>query len=301
MQMKYNKENPLKVFEAFGGYGSQSLSLCRLKEHYPDFDFKVVGYSDIEEAAIKAYMALHNGENVVNYGDICKINYDEVPDFDLFTYSFPCTDISAAGLQLGLKRDSNTRSSLLWECERAIEKKRPKYLLMENVAALVSQKFIKDFHEWLRILEKYGYESFTHVLDASQYGVPQHRERVFCVSILRTEEEPIPKYHFPKPFKLEKCLADVLEDDVDESYFLSDEMLARFCEKSVSEDYPAFAITSDEYAEDFEKFFVQGSPYNTAAGGVCYTLNTRYEDAAVGDYTCPRHCKTCVMYVYESE
>lgn len=257
MQMKYNKKNPLKVFEAFGGYGSQSLSLRRLKEHYPNFDFKVVGYSDIEEAAIKAYMALHNGENVVNYGDICKINYDEVPDFDLFTYSFPCTDISAAGLQLGLKRDSNTRSSLLWECERAIEKKRPKYLLMENVAALVSQKFIKDFHEWLRILEKYGYESFTQVLDASQYGVPQHRERVFCVSILRTKEEPNPKYHFPKPFKLEKCLADVLEDNVDESYFLSDDMLARFCEKSLEEeDNPT--IQQEVTDDDFENMFVCG-------------------------------------------
>lgn len=84
------------MFEAFGGYGSQSLALRRLRERYPCFDFKVVGYSDIEDAAIKAYMALHEGENVVNYGDISKIDYDEVPDFDLFTYSFPCTDTSAA-------------------------------------------------------------------------------------------------------------------------------------------------------------------------------------------------------------
>ena len=244
------------MFEAFGGYGSQSLSLRRLKENYPDFDFKVVGYSDIEEAAIKAYMALHEGENVVNYGDISKINYDEVPDFDLFTYSFPCTDISAAGLQLGLSRGSNTRSSLLWECERAIEKKRPKFLLMENVAALVSQKFIRDFHDWLRILEKYGYESFTQVLDSSKYGVPQHRERVFCVSILRTDDEPNPKYNFPKPFPLEKCLADVLEEEVDESYFLSNEMLARFCEKSVEEEESG--VVPAEVSDDFDNFFVQG-------------------------------------------
>lgn len=255
--MKYNKNNPLRIFESFGGYGSQSLACRRLKEIYPEFDFKVVGYSDIEEAAIKAYMALHKGENVVNYGNICLINWNEVPDFDLLTYSFPCTDISAAGRQAGLSRDSGTRSSLLWECERAIEIKRPTFLLMENVAALVSQKFIKDFYEWLRILERYGYESFTQVLDSSKYGVPQHRERVFCVSILRTDDDPNPKYSFPKPFPLEKCLADILEENVDESYFLSDEMLSRFCEKSLEEqENPTEQIEVTD--DNFESMFIGG-------------------------------------------
>lgn len=231
--MTYTKGKPLRVFEAFGGYGSQSLALRRLKEHYPNFDFNVVGYSDIEEAAIKAYMALHEGENIVNYGDISKISWSDVPDFDVFTYSFPCTDISAAGVQAGLKRGSGTRSSLLWECEKAIAEKRPSYLLLENVKALTQQKFYKDFQEWLHILESYGYDNYWQVLDSSQYGVPQHRERVFVVSIRRDIDQG---YEFPLPFKLEKCLADVLEDDVDESYFMSDDMLSRFAEKSMEED-----------------------------------------------------------------
>ncbi len=222
--VRYNKDNPLRIFEAFGGYGSQSLALKRLKTMFPDFDYKVVGYSDIDKDAIKAYMALHDGENIPNFGDISKIDWGgQIPDFDLFTYSFPCTDISQAGKQEGLTAGSGTRSSLLWECERAIEIKRPKYLLMENVAALVQSKFIKEFHKWLFVLDNLGYESFSEILNAKDYGVAQNRERVFCVSILRSDDEPTPHYYFPKPFKLEKRLKDYLEDNVDERYYLSDD------------------------------------------------------------------------------
>ena len=222
---------PIRIFEAFGGYGSQSLALKRLKQDYPDFDYEITGYSDIEPNAIKAYMAL-NEDKVINYGDITKIDWNDVPDFDLFTYSFPCQDISAAGLQRGFKKGEDTRSGLLWECERAIEIKRPKYLLMENVKALVQSKFLPDFYEWLRLLEHYEYYSAWEVLNAKDFGIPQNRERVFCVSILRTNDEPNPHYNFPKPFPLTTCLADILEENVDERFFLSDDMLARFCEKS---------------------------------------------------------------------
>lgn len=149
-----------------------------------------------------------------------------------------CTDISNAGRQAGLEKGSGTRSSLLWECERAIEIKRPKYLLMENVKALLSKKFKPYWAAWTEILEGYGYKTFTEILNAKDFGVAQNRERVFGVSILRTEDEPEPIYHFPKPFPLTSCLADVLDEDVDEKYFLSDEMLARFCVKSVEQDDP---------------------------------------------------------------
>lgn len=232
--MTYNKNNPLRVFEAFGGYGSQSMALKRLKRDFPDFDFIIVGYSDIDKRAIKAYNALHADEHITNYGDICKIDWQAVPDFDLFTYSFPCTDVSSAGQQRGLAKDSGTRSSLLWECERAIDIKRPKYLLMENVKALVSDKFIKYYHEWLTLLDtKYNYASFSQVLNAKDYGVPQNRERIFCVSILREQEEP--RFFFPQPFKLQKLLKDVLEDVVDEKYYLSDERVQELFENGGAE------------------------------------------------------------------
>lgn len=179
--------------------------------------------------AIKAYQALHG--NVKNYGDITQIDWNEVPDFDLFTYSFPCTDISAAGRQQGLERGSGTRSSLLWECERAITIKRPKYLLMENVKALVQSKFIRTFNEWQTLLERLGYVNFAKVLNSKDFGIPQNRERIFLVSIRADGLDALDgkvQYHFPKPFPLEKRLKDVLEEKVDEKYYLNQKMLDYF-------------------------------------------------------------------------
>ena len=216
----------IRVFEAFAGYGSQSLALKRLHRDYPAIDFVSVGFSEIDKSPINAYHALHG--DVPNYGDITTIDWAAVPDFDLFTYSFPCQDISNAGLQRGFSKDSGTRSSLLWECERAIKAKRPRFLLMENVKALVQKKFMPDFREWLALLDSYGYANFWQVLNAKDYGVPQNRERVFCVSILRTDADPEPRYSFPQPFPLELRLKDVLEDKVDERYYLSDKMLEYF-------------------------------------------------------------------------
>ncbi len=218
--IEYNKDNPLRVFEAFAGYGSQAMALKRLSYHNPDFKFQVVGISEIDKYAITAYMAVHG--DTPNFGDISKIDWAEVPDFDLFTYSFPCTDISSAGQQKGLAEDSGTRSSLLWECKKAIEIKQPKYLLMENVKALTQKKFLPFLHKWQLWLNKQGYSNFTQVLNATDYGVPQSRERVFMVSILDKDAS----YTFPKPHPLEKRLKDVLEDVVDEKYFLSDERIA---------------------------------------------------------------------------
>lgn len=220
--MKYNKENPLRVFEAFAGYGSQHMAFERIKERIPGFDFKVVGISEIDKYALQAYEAVH-GE-CPNYGDISKIDWTKVPDFDFFSYSFPCTDISNAGLQKGLAEGSGTRSGLLWECEKAIEAKMPKYLLMENVKALVSKKFTPDFLKWLNLLESYGYTNYFKVVNATEFNVPQNRERVFCVSILG-DHKP---FKFPEPVPLTTRLKDVLEPEVDDKYVLSDKSIEGF-------------------------------------------------------------------------
>lgn len=209
-------KNKIRVFEAFAGYGSQSMALRRL-----GIDFEVVGISEIDKYAIQAYMAVHG--DTANYGDISKIDWSSVPDFDFLTYSFPCTDISTAGQQKGLAEGSGTRSSLLWECRKAIEAKRPKYLLMENVKNLVSKKFTPYLKEWIIFLEGQGYSNYTKVLNAKDFGVPQNRERVFMVSILGEVS-----FHFPKPFTLEKRLKDVHEKDVDESFYLSEKIVKTF-------------------------------------------------------------------------
>ena len=218
----------IRVFTAFSGYDSQCLALERLKRDYPNFDYELVGWSEIDKYAIQAHNALFPQWADRNYGDISKIDWSKVPDFDLFTYSSPCQDFSNAGLQRGGEEGSGTRSSLLWECRKAIFIKRPKYLLLENVKALVSKKFLPLFGKWVQALEDYGYYCTHQVLNAKDYGIPQNRERVFLVSIRRDVIGPTPQYSFPKPFPLECRLKDVLEESVDEKYYLSDKIIAGF-------------------------------------------------------------------------
>ncbi len=178
----------MKVFEAFAGYGSQHLALKRLNA-----DFEIVGISEIDKYALIAYEALH-GSLPTNYGDITKIDWATVPDFDLFTYSFPCQDISIVGQRKGFDEGSGTESSLLWECKRAIEAKKPAILLMENVKNLVGKKNKPNFDKWCEYLESLGYKNYWKVLNAKDYGIPQNRERVFMLSFLDGRD-----YAFPEP------------------------------------------------------------------------------------------------------
>lgn len=218
----------IRVFTAFSGYDSQCLALERLKRDYPNFDYELVGWSEIDKYAIQAHNALFPDWAERNYGDISKIVWAQVPDYDLFTYSSPCQDFSNAGLQRGGEEGSGTRSSLLWECRKAIVAKRPKYLMLENVKALTSKKFLPLLNKWIQDLEDYGYYNTWQILNAKDYGVPQNRERVFLISIRRDLLDPSPVYHFPKPFPLELRLKDVLEPKVDEKYYLSDKIIAGF-------------------------------------------------------------------------
>lgn len=221
----------LRVFTSFSGYDSQCLALSRLAADNPGFSYELVGWSEIDKYAIQAHNALFPQWADRNYGDITRIDWSEVPDFDLFTYSSPCQDFSQAGKQAGGEKGSGTRSSLLWECERAIIAKRPRYLLMENVAALVSGKFIRLFNRWQLTLERYGYKNFAKVMNAKHYGVLQNRERIFMVSILNESA----RYEFPKPFALTQDLKDVLEKDVDESFYTDDRVLLEYKPSKITE------------------------------------------------------------------
>jgi site-specific DNA-cytosine methylase len=171
----------LNVFEAFAGIGAQAAALRNI-----GIPHKVVGISEINKWAIKGYMAIHG--DTPNFGDITKIDPSTLPDIDLFTYSFPCQDLSSAGLQKGLEEGSGTRSGLLWECRKIIEAKLPKYLLLENVKNLVGKKHKDNFDKWIAYLDSMGYNTYWKVLNGKDYGVPQNRERVFAVSIIKTHD-----------------------------------------------------------------------------------------------------------------
>lgn len=209
---EYTAENPLRLIELFAGIGSQTQALTNI-----GIAHKVVAISEIDKYAIQSYEAMHGTAN--NLGDIRKI--EELPDADLWTYSFPCQDISVAGKGAGIKE--GTRSGLLFEVERllrvASEKGTlPKYLLLENVKNLVSKKFKTDFDKWLDFLAELGYTNYWKVLNAKDYGIPQNRERVFCVSI-RGEHEP---FVFPKPKELTIRLRDMIDEAVDERFYLKE-------------------------------------------------------------------------------
>ena len=165
-------------------------------------------------------MKLYNAHKVIkNYGDIRLINENELPIFDLFTYSFPCKNISTSGKQDGLKEGSNTQSSLIWECRRIIKSKRPKYLMMENVKNLVGEKHKPFFDLWCKELEDMGYNNYWKVLNGKYFSVPQNRERVIMISILKEYDKG---YEMPTTDKLPmKCIKDILTNDVDEELYLN--------------------------------------------------------------------------------
>ena len=238
--MTYNKQNPLRVVTLCSGYDSQCLALNRLKEAYPEFDYTLIAWSEFDpesntpldkQPAVVAHKALFPQWADGNLGDMTKIDWEKVPDFDLLFYSTPCQSISQAGLQHGFTEGSGTRSSIIWNVRDAVKVKRPKFLCLENVKAMVTEKFVGMFNLWQLELERLGYANFAQVLNAKDYGVPQNRERIFLVSIRMDGLEGLAgdvRYYFPKPFPLERRLKDMLEENVDEKYYLSDEMLERF-------------------------------------------------------------------------
>lgn len=219
------------IITTFSGYDSQLMAAEALREDHPDFHYTCMGWSDIDKYACQMHNLVFPEYADRALGDITKIDWHKVrdslqgSDVDLFTYSSPCQDISQAGKQMGLQEGSDTRSALLWKVADAIEVLRPKYLLQENVAALVSEKFLPDFKKWLARLEQLGYVNRWTRLNAKDYGVPQNRDRVFCLSM---RKDVAFDYQFPEPITLERRLEDVLEEEVDEKYFLKDEAVSKF-------------------------------------------------------------------------
>ena len=218
-------DRPIRLIELFAGIGSQYASLKRIGANVESW--KVVEW---DKYAIASFNAVHG----TNYEplDIQKIHAEdlEIVDRDKYvyicTYSFPCQDISGAGHGHGFSKGSGTRSGLLWEVERILDEcngNLPHVLLMENVPLVIGKKNIKDFQLWRSKLESLGYSNYVQLLNAKDYGIPQNRNRCFMVSILGQYH-----YTFPKKKKLELKLKDLLEDDVDEKYYLSETIIKGF-------------------------------------------------------------------------
>lgn len=205
----------LKLLSLFSGIGAFEKALSRLKVNY-----EIVGFSEIDKWAITSYCAIHNVDKNLNLGDVSKINVEDIPNCDLITYGFPCTDTSVAGKQKGIIH-GKTRSGLLYDALRIINTKKPKYAIAENVKNLVGKRFKDDFNNLLKELSDMGYNSYWKVLNAKDYGIPQNRERVFIISIRKDVDNG--KFEFPEPFDNGLRLKDLLEGEVDDKYYISDE------------------------------------------------------------------------------
>ena len=255
-----------EMIENYEDYPSKEEMIQQLTDKRLGYDFKkdvpydwakLARKKDKTKGIEKYWLADHISHNL---GDMMQI--EALPYSDMLTYSTPCTDLSIAGKQEGLKwtcqdcgheydpslldvdtrytcpncgshNIKSTRSGLLYEVERLLVKAKekntlPKFLLMENVDALVSKKYIDSFKDWINRLDNLGYNSYYQTINAKNTGIPQNRNRIFCISIRKDIDTK--SFTFPQPFDTGSRLKDLLEADVDvlEKYFLSDDVQRRF-------------------------------------------------------------------------
>ena len=210
----------LNVLSLFSGIGAFEKALDNL-----GIPYYLLGYCEIDKHASKSYSLIHNVSENLNLKDVTQIDELDILDpVDLITYGFPCQDISNAGKQKGFvdENGERTRSGLFFEALRIIDDYRPKFAIAENVKALTSKKFSEEFKTVLDSLEEVGYNNYYQVLNAKDYGIPQNRERVFIISIRKDIDKG---FTFPQPVPLELKLKDILEDRVDERFYLSEKLL----------------------------------------------------------------------------
>lgn len=211
----------VKYLSLFSGIGAFESAMRN-----QDIPFEITNYCEIGEAQSKAYSLIHAVPEEKNLHDITTVDETLLGHVDFITYGFPCQDISRAGQQKGFTdEDGNkTRSGLFFDAARIIKATQPKVAIAENVKPLVGKKFKEEFETVLQTLEDAGYNNYWKVLKASDFGVPQSRERVFIVSIRKDLDNKV--FQFPEPYELDRCMIDFLESDVDARYFLSDKMFA---------------------------------------------------------------------------
>ena len=198
----------MKVIELFAGIGACSTALKRIGQ-----DIEIVDAVEIDKYAIKSFNAIHG----TNFEQQDITTWDKDLDVDLIVHGSPCQDFSLAGKQAGGDKDSGTRSSLMYETIRIVKKLKPKYVIWENVKNILSKKHKHNFEKYIQSLNQLGYTSYYQVLNAKDYGIPQNRERVFCVSILGNDY-----FVFPEKEELKLKLKDMLEENVEEKYYLDD-------------------------------------------------------------------------------
>ena len=205
----------MRIIELFAGIGACSVALKRL-----GIDLEIVDAVEIDKYAMASFNAIHNTNFETQ--DITTWNKN-FRDIDLITHGSPCQDFSVAGKQAGGDIGSGTRSSLMYETIRIVGQIRPKYVLWENVKNILSAKHKHNFDAYIDTMNVLGYKSYYQVLNVKDYGIPQNRERVYTISIRKDINKG--NFKFPDKEELKLRLKDMLEDEVDEKYYLSNKAM----------------------------------------------------------------------------
>jgi len=274
----------VKILELFGGIGACSKALERI-----GVDYEIADYVEIDKYAVKSFNAIHG----TNFEPQDVTKWDKDMQVDLIMHGSPCQDFSVAGKNAGGDKNSGTRSSLMYETLRIVEKL--KYVIWENVKNLLSKKHRHNFDAYIDAMAELGYVSKYQILNAKDYGVPQNRERVFTISCRHDGDSQImgsflAQFNFPEPMPLEHRLKDILEDSVDERYYLSDEQVSKiklsdFSQKKrlIQDGDTSQTILSRDYKDPkcvrvgglYDK---EGSRHQAGSiydpNGVCATLST---------------------------
>ena len=226
----------IKIGTDFSGIGSPEMAL-----KYLGLEYKNVFACDVDKYAKQSYLALHDPETF--YNDITTRNHSEVEKLDLYVAGFPCQSFSTAGQRKGFEE---TRGTLFFDTAKFIETNQPKMFVLENVKGLLNHDKGKTFQTIIDVLSNgggtingqmsldvfedgLGYNIYYKVLNTKDYGLPQNRERVFIIGFKKFRE-----FTFPKPIELKKSLKDILENEVDEKFYLSSEIVEKYLKDSKS-------------------------------------------------------------------
>lgn len=262
----------IRVLELFAGIGACSSALSRL-----NIEHEIVDAVEIDKFAIKSFNAIHGTNFEIQ--DI--MSWDKDIEVDLICGGFPCQDISVAGKQAGIIK-GKTRSGLMYEMMRIVELLKPKYVIAENVKNLLSAKHKHNFEVYLSTMKSLGYVNYYQVLNAKDYGIPQKRERVFTVSIRNDVDT---EFVFPEKQPLKLKLKDMLEDKVDEKYYLSEKMVdkiryskfaqekSRIQEKEYSDTLLARDYKGPKCVEVNRKYGIFDTEKSTHQAGSVYDEN----------------------------